>query len=346
MIMYWCMFLLPALALLTPRRLPASQAKVAWVIVGAFFALIIGFRFEVGSDWFTYLNHFDMVAAMSFREALSFKDPAYYGVSWIVSKLGGDKTWVNFVSAICLMWGTVVFSRRQPLPWLALLVAVPYMLIVVGMGYTRQGAALGLALLALSALGDGRLKRFVFFALAGATFHKSAVLLLPIAGLSASRNRLLTAALMVVAMIGTYFLLIESSADFLWQTYVGDQKQSEGGAVRVMMNAVPAVLFLLFRKRLVVDEEERKLWIWMSLFALACIPMLAFASTAVDRIALYMIPLQMYVFSRLPGLARTTATRTPFVLAIIAYYAAVQFVWLNFAGHAGDWLPYRFAPFV
>jgi hypothetical protein len=54
---------------------------------------------------------------------------------------------VNFVYGATLAAGTVAFFRRQPWPWLALLVAVPDMLIVVGMGYSRQGFALGCALL-------------------------------------------------------------------------------------------------------------------------------------------------------------------------------------------------------
>ena len=36
------------------------------------------------------------------------------------------------------------FVRRQPMPWLGLLVAIPYLVIVVGMGYSRQAIALGL----------------------------------------------------------------------------------------------------------------------------------------------------------------------------------------------------------
>ena len=91
-----------------------------------------------------------------------------------------------------MMWGTVVFCRDQPNPWLALLAAVPYMLVVVGMGYTRQAVALGFALLGLAALGHGRTRAFVIWIAIGATFHKSAVSLLPIAALAASHNRFMT----------------------------------------------------------------------------------------------------------------------------------------------------------
>jgi len=344
MIPFWMLFLIPAWAALVPRRLPERQALWMWFAVGALYAVLMGFRHEVGGDWFVYLPHFLDAKAASFREMLAWGDPGYNGLNWLFARIGGSIYWVNFVCASALMAGTVVFCRRQPNPWLALVAAVPYMLIVVGMGYTRQAGALGFALLGLSALGAGRVRAFVVWIIVGALFHKSAVLLLPIAALASSRNRLLTVTLILATTALTYYLLLADSAERLWVNYVQADMQSEGGPVRVMMNALPATLLLVFRRRLVPDAVERRLWCWLAVFALACLPLVGLASTAVDRVALYLIPLQLFVFARLPRLASTTRTRTPLVLAIIAYYGAVQFVWLNFATHAQYWTPYHFMP--
>lgn len=339
---YWLMFLFPAWAVLAPGRLKPAQAWVPWAFVFVVFALMMGLRHEVGGDWFNYLPHFRDTASRSFTEVLSRSDPGYYGLNWLVAKAGGSIYHVNLVCAAVMMWGTVVFCRAQPNPWLALLAAVPYMLVVVGMGYTRQAVALGFALLALTALGNGRVRTFVIWIAIGATFHKSAVLLLPIAALAASRNRLLTAAIVGATTLLLYYLLLADASEALWQNYVEAEYQSSGGMIRVLMNVVPAVLLILFRRRLVPDPQERKLWLWIAVFALVCLPLVGLASTAVDRVALYLIPIQLFVFSRIPRLANTTQTRTPLVLGAVVYYAAVLFVWLNFATHAFAWLPYRF----
>ena len=90
--------------------------------------------------------------------------------------------------AICAI-GLVVFCLNLPRPWLALAVAVPYLVIVVCMGYTRQGVALGLAMLGLVALGKKGIGWFVFWVMLAAMFHKTAVLLLPLAALAAAHNR-------------------------------------------------------------------------------------------------------------------------------------------------------------
>lgn len=341
---YWLMFLIPAWAVLTPSRLKSSQARVVWVVVGVLFALIMGLRHEVGGDWGSYDHHFIRASALTLPEVLSGGDPGYYGLNWLTEMLGGSIYHVNLVCAAIMMWGTVVFCRVQPNPWLALMAAVPYMLIVVGMGYTRQAVALGFALLGLTALGNGRVRWFVIWIALGATFHKSAVLLLPIAALAASRNRFMTAGLVGVSTVLLYYLLLADASEALWENYVEAEYKSDGGLIRVLMNVVPAVLLILFRKHLVPNLQERKLWLWIAVFALACLPLVGFASTAVDRVALYLIPLQLFVFSRIPRLASTVQVRTPLVLGVVGYYAAVLFVWLNFATHSQYWLPYQFMP--
>ena len=341
---FWAMFLIAAWGVLVPRRLPVGQAKVVWWLVGLLFALMIGLRHEVGGDWFNYLPHFVRASQMSFAEAAAMGDPGHYLLNRWVAGMGGNIYTVNLIYAAVLMWGTVVFCRRQPNPWLALLAAVPYMLIVVGMGYTRQSVALGLALLGLVALGEHRIRTFVICIAVGALFHKSAVLLLPIAMLAASRNRVLTSVMVMFCMGLMYYLLLMDSADDMWTNYVEADMQSSGGPIRVLMNAVPAVLIWMYRKRLVPDLQERKLWLWMAVFSLLCLPLVLVSSTAVDRVALYLIPLQLFVFARVPRLATTTRVRTLVVLGIVGYYAAVQFVWLNFATHAKYWVPYQFMP--
>jgi hypothetical protein len=346
MLPFWLMFLLPAWAVLVPARLPMAQRVIAWWAIGVLFALMIGLRFEVGGDWGNYLRNLNEVARISFSEAIDRGDPGHYAINWAVIQLGGDIYWINLLYGSVLMWGTVVFCRKQPWPWLALLVAVPYMLIVVGMGYSRQAMALGFALLGLVALGEHRTRTFVLCVAIGALFHKSAVLLLPIAVLANSRNRFLTAGSVAVTFVVLYHLLLADDADAMWTNYVEYQMESQGAKIRVLMNAIPAVLMLLFGKRLVPDRQVRRLWTIIALLALLCLPLVPLASTAVDRVALYLIPLQLFVFARIPLLAGSDVRmRTGLVLGVIGYYAAVQFVWLNFATHAQYWLPYRFAPF-
>lgn len=346
MLPYWLLFLLPAFAALSPVSFNRQSQLACWVMVWLIFTLLIGFRHEVGGDWFSYLFHLRMRENMALADVLTGSDPGYYLINWLVAQLGGSIYWVNLACGAIVMAGVVRFARNQPLPWLTLAVAVPYLVIVVAMGYTRQGAALGLLMLGLVSLSNARLGWFVFWVLLGATFHKSAVLMLPIAALASTSNRFWSLLWVgVVSLVGAY-LFVFDSADRLWENYVEANYESQGGLIRVLMNAVPAVLFMLLHKRLKLSVAQTRLWWWMSIFALVCIPLVMLSSTATDRVALYLIPLQLFVFSRLHLLSSKSNVRTFIVICVLGYYALVQFVWLVFASHSFAWLPYQMLWFV
>ena len=351
MLTYWLMFALPALAAVAAptRPKPAGhRLELSWLMVGLLLVLLIGLRHQVGGDWFNYEGHYRNMMGAPLQEALEKNDPGYYLLVWLVGKVNGGVYLVNLVSAGLFSLGLVVFCRQQPRPWLALAVAVPYMVIVLGMGYTRQGVALGLAMLGMVGLARQSNLQFVLCLALAATFHKSAVLLVPLAMLATPRNRLWTALWVGISGVLLYWVLLADSVDALFTNYVEAQYQSEGAAVRIAMNAVPAALLLVLRKRLAGTQAERNLWTMMALAALATVGVLLVSpsSTAVDRVALYLLPLQLYVFSRLPDLLGQGSKRRNWVLAVVAYYAVVLFVWLNFATHSQYWLPYQFYPLV
>ena len=106
------------------------------------------------------------------------------------------------------------------------------------------------------------------------------------------------------------------------------------------MSLLPALVFLVFKRRLAFDEDEAKLWRNFSLVAIGAAIALAVtpSSTAVDRIALYLLPLQFIVLARIPG---TLVSRNFGNLLVSGYTAAVLFTWLNYAANAQSWLPYR-----
>jgi energy-coupling factor transporter transmembrane protein EcfT len=109
------------------------------------------------------------------------------------------------------------------------------------------------------------------------------------------------------------------------------------------MNLLPGALLLLWPQRFALTPQQLRLWRAMAFTAVACaiaLVLLPANSTAVDRIALYVIPLQLVVGAHLPGARLFGLTPTQLMLAALGFCVAVEFVWLNFATHASGWLPY------
>jgi hypothetical protein len=353
MLPYWILFLLPAwLAITRLQPVPTQTLRWSgsWRVAFVLLVLMIGLRHQVGGDWFNYINHIQLASYDSLAQALTKGDPAYSLLNWLAARMDLGPYFVNTVCATVFVWGLAVFCRAQPLPWLALVVAVPYLVIVVAMGYTRQGTAIGLAMLGLVALSDRKILRFVVYVVLAATFHKSAVILMPLAILADTKTRVWTTLWVGASSLLFYWLLLQESVAALTVNYIGAEYASSGAAIRVAMNALPALLFLWFRHRFVMSRDDRMFWTWMSLGALAFIGLLVVSpsSTAVDRVALYWIPLQLFVLSRLPDAIgkQNVKSKELLVTAIVCYSAAVLFVWLSFASHASAWLPYQFYPWV
>ena len=356
MIPYWLLFFIPAFQAVSKLRqtqpyLPEQRWPAPWRGVFVLFALMIGLRHQVGGDWANYLGNIEATANLTLLEtfASSRGDPADGLLKWIASQTGYGIYLINSVYAILFSWGLLVFCRTQPRPWLALTVAVPYLIIVVAMGYSRQGVAIGLCMLGVVALENKGIRKFVIWVALAAMFHKSAIILIPLAVVAGTRRRLLTLFWVGVAAAVLFGLLLQEYLDNLVAGYITDQYESSGAAIRVAMNALPAALFLLLRKRFQLAAAQRTFWSWMALGALAFVVLLFVSpsSTAVDRVALYWIPLQMFVWSRLPdAMGRPGARNAGWVYAVVAYSAAVQFVWLFFATHSLYWLPYQFYPWV
>jgi len=356
MVIYWLYFIFPAvLALAGVARMPNQHTnyqylnfKALWWIFIFSFIILIGLRFEIGGDWDTYITIFLTSESIKSLSDISLsQDPGYQLINYISASIGYGIYGVNLICASFFSYGLALFCRNLPRPLLALAVSVPYLVIVVSMGYSRQAVAIGLAMIGLVYLGRGKRIKFSFYIFLAATMHKSAILLLPIAILASSRNRIFSFIWFGILVASFFLVFLADTISIIYSNYTNFEdpaSQSDGAFIRLAMNIVPSLLFLLFYKRFSIPDEEKRLWKWFSIISVGL--MILFfvtpASAAIDRVALYMIPLQLVVFSYLPDIfGNKNAIHRWIMILIIAYYALVQFIWLNFATHAHYWVPYK-----
>ena len=321
-----------------------TPARALFLLGAVGMICLIGFRYEVGGDWLTYEMIFNGVARNGLATALRNGDPAYQAVNWLVHAVGYKIWLVNLICGAIFGWGLFRFASAQPAPWLAVAIAVPYMVIVVAMGYTRQGVALGILMagLARQAKGAGTLNFAVYVAFA-ASFHKTAAIAFPLVALSARGSRVVNFLIVISASVVLYDFFLSESMDDYVHAYLDTEYSSQGALVRIAMNMVAAALLWGFKGRLGFSDHERKLWRNFSLASVAALVMLAVgpSSTAVDRISIYLMPLQIAVLTRFALVGRNRVAGT---VAVLAYVFAIEFVWLNYAQFSRLWVPYQFFP--
>lgn len=345
MLIYLSLLGLSALFALAP---PKSQIGLglglSFLAFGLIYTLVAGLRFEIGGDWFSYQAMFDYIRTTNLREGLEVTDPAFAILLSVSSGLGTGIYLANGFCAAILFFGVVRAARQTREPWLAITVAVPYLLIVVGMGYVRQAAAIGLILAATDAVRRDRVGMTLLFLLLSFSFHSPAVVAWPLFALAlANRNKL---RIFLLASLGsTVMLALFSTALTEFSAgYIGDRYESGGALIRLLMGLVPSIILLVNYRRFDVGGRARSVWIGFALANLAAAVafQLSPSSTAVDRIALYFTGVQLVTFGsigQLMGFSRRSGVILR--LLVILYALAVLLIWLLYATHASSWTPYK-----
>lgn len=352
MTIYWLSFLFFSLfAFIEPRRIFLSSGYIknyltfAWYFVLIYLVLLIGLRHEVGGDWGSYKRYFDVLGTQDFSEIFNItQDPGYAILNWWLSSSGYSIYFVNTICAFFFSYGLIKFCRTLPRPFLALTASFPYLILVVSMGYTRQSVAIGLSMLALVAISNRQYIKFFFMILIAATFHKTALLLVGILFLASQKNRLIIIILLgILAGILAQSYLYESYSNLV-KYYVLQEYESEGALIRISMLLIPSILLLTWPHRFGMHALEKNLWRWISLLSILFFFLLLTTdmSTALDRMALYFLPIQLIIFSYIPEFFKSQSGFNKVMISIIVmYFALVQFVWLFFASYAPYWLPYQ-----
>lgn len=347
LVTYWLIFLLCGLLALAEETKSTVSAKGLGWLVFALLLVFIGYRDTVGADWGAYLNQLSNAKNFELFDIKVTSDPAYLALTWLGANVFGGIYLPNLVCAAIFLFGLAKFAAANYRPWLIITVAFPYLVVVVAMGYTRQATALGLAMAALVAFKQDQLFRFVILICLAAFFHKSAAIFLGALVLSPNIKIAVKIALGVFLVVLIPTLILQAAITDRYATLLTSGRESSGVYLRVAMNAIAGTIFLFTLRYFNLRGAEYRLWLASACLALLFIPLLFVSpsTTVVDRLALYLLPLQLFVWGRIPEvLGGDGPNNRLYTVSVIVYSAAILFVWLNFANNAGNWLPYKFHP--
>jgi hypothetical protein len=252
---------------------------------------------------------------------------------------GGDIHLVNLICATILLVCLFNFSLLVELDGnLLLFISAPYLLFVVGMGYTRQSVALGLCLNAIGYLRHNRERMFYLFVILGALFHYSAIVLVLLWWIKNLKRTAFVAVALAAASPVLFLLLSRGRYVLLYLSRNG--VQSHGVWSRILL--VLLALFVIFAQKLQwARESQLRRVILRGAVALCLIAVLSlFLSTVADRICLYLF------FIYILGIGSVIRyTMIPFkyisVYLVVCLTYGIFFAWFGLSNFAADWFPYR-----
>jgi len=341
MIPYLITYLIIASFALFEKKEKDITSTFFYGLVFIYLMVFNGFRYEVGGDWGNYLRYFyDYLPYVNFKDVLLHDDPLYWILAFLMYKLDFDLIGVDVFVSIVFFIGLYKLLKDESYPWLGLAVSFPYFIAIVSMGYVRQAAAIGFIMIGIYNLKHKGFWKYVLFIFLATGFHKTAIIMLGIGIFIEGKGRFFKALAVVLIAIGIGFSLMQQASS-LYKNYVEAGMQSAGGYIRIFMNALAASFLLIYRKKWQEFFDDYSFWRILAYGSFLMIPLVFISSTAVDRIGLYFLPLQVIVFARLPILLRNRINPIFVKVLILLYYLMVLLIWFNYAVNSYAWLPYQ-----
>jgi len=317
-----------------------NNRLILFFVIG-FFSLFIGLREHVGGDWTAYLRYYHLVHdARNLFDVLLESDPGYIIINYISSIFDGGIYMVNFISGLIFLSGLYFFIKEFKLRFsLSLVIAFPYLITIISMGYTRQSIALGILFFYFVYITRGEKYKALLTLFIAILFHKTAIFAFVFLLDSISLSLILLGLLIFIGL----FIIFQPLIETMYRVYLLETMKSSGGFIRLLLLSISSLLFFLYRKKwYYYFKQDYKLIKYMSLYAILFL-FLAIATSATtlfDRLSLYIYPLQLVVLNRILILEKNIYLKYIYFLGIIFTYSLLLIIWLNLASHRYAWIPY------
>ncbi len=332
--------------------------KLISFILLVFIISFTGLRYEVGSDWQNYLYMYifnspiyvaDIIIARDIGYSLLINIFNFFKLDYVIFNL-----FLSFISIIPVF----ILSKNNPNWFIGVFMAIPYFFTICVMGYVRQGVAIGIGFLLVYCVINNKKYSFIFLIIFAISIHKAAIALLPLFFLffiddkilsffSKTKNIIFFISFLLFIVLAFFLLIYLQDQWAIVYHYIKIEKSSQGALLRSINYLIPAILFILFYKKMQITG---KLKIICSLFSIATFFafMLIFfgmiSSTFVDRFSLFFIIFSVLIFPRVYLIFQNKFHQNLVNLNLIIYNFVIMFVWMHFSVN-GHHMKYNFVPF-
>ena len=151
MAIYILTLFLPTFFYLIDIKIEKNLNRILIILFSLYLILLIGLRHHTGGDWGSILRDY-------YKNYLNYNiflfkvrgDVFFNLLGYISHYLTNNFYIFNLILSTILVFAINVFAKNLKQHFIALLISFPYIFIVVGMGFVRQGLAFSFILIALN----------------------------------------------------------------------------------------------------------------------------------------------------------------------------------------------------
>ena len=331
-----------------------ENKKIFWTISFFILLVVLGFRHNIGGDWFQYKFTIEYLPKESLRikdaqtvkidfiQGINFINIFYYLV-YILNKLNISTIYVvNLILSLFYLISLFRFCNSFKFRWLALLSTMPYLTIIVSTGYIKQALAISFLFFALDKfLKKDENKGFMPYLIFMFFSHISSAFLLII---SISKKNFKYLSLLCFLIIIIFY---DNFQEILFNYLFEYEKESKGFLFRLFVNIIYLIpiLFLIRQKKITHNELSLTLLnIFVVISSLIFFLLYPNTSTFLDRLNLYMLAFfPMYINLTLTNQKHIFLIKyiNPKIIYLSFYIFNILyfFVWSNY-GNAYEYWKY------
>lgn len=320
-----------------------ARRRAFYVLAIIVLVIFVGFRHQVGCDWFGYLNIYEIQRTRSIETVFQQREPLFALINRLLHAYEIDYPYINVIASLVFFAGFHLLARRQPDPLGTLILSFPLLIMHIVMSGIRQAMAIGILCVAFNAFNDRRPLLYVGLVMLAGGFHTSALIFLSLApfvmGELSRRNLALGAA---VGLPGLYYLASGEQFTIYYDRYVDTGNDAAGAPIRTGFLTMTGMLFLLVMKnrwRRLYPVDYKLNWVSATIM-LALFPLVFVSSVIADRVAYYLMPAQIVILARFPFVNR--GVFSPLILSLpFVAGGIVLFGWMALSAHfAQCYVPY------
>ncbi len=306
--------------------------------------IFIGFRYSVGGDWATYLNVLEKHRYFDFYTAFSTNEFLWTYLNVLSNYFNFGIVGINVFAALVFIISLKVFNKKFSNNSYIYMLAFPYYILLVSMGFTRQCLALSFLLLSLSVDKPFKDIKILLLLTVGIFFHNSLIFVCWIPFLYKpliSKFKLFMIFILILVII--YLVLTSKIAFSYYFKYFFTQAVfAEGAKFRILFNLIPSILYIIHTKFFFKDKDYI---IWLSLSLLNIILFILLIlnflpSGMIDRLLVYISIIHLVVFIKLFDLYKNNF-REIFIALTSSLFFIYMSGWILFGNNSSSWYPYN-----
>jgi len=291
--------------------------------------ILFGLRYEVGTDYNSYLTIFNEIGQGSERLQERI-EPIYYYMNLFFYKAKFHEQFIIFFSYFLTFLFIFIVLKKYSINYnISVIVLVTFGILFGMTNAVRQALACSVCLLSLPYIINRKFLKFLIFPVVGAGFHYSAFFFIPFYWLTNIKYNRLILLLFIFLAIYTHFNLYQILYSTLAITIIPDfylgylfssqmERETSGLGIRLIFEFLILLLLIPFYNKIINSKCEK---IIINMFIFGIMLNFAFSEIAlIKRLAMY-----CYWFSFL-------------AMPILIYkfkYPSKQFIYICFLVYAG-----------